>query len=138
VFNCALVGEAAAGDTIQLRYGDLMSVVADAPSSRAHAQRGAATAGERSYEVEVPARTLTSVIEEAGSGGIDLMVLDVEGGELEVLRGLDLDRFAPRLLVVEMLEMSSQRAAFDALLASRYESATPLTQWDALYVRRDR
>jgi FkbM family methyltransferase len=137
VFNCALAADAKPGDTVTLRFGDLMSVDKDLPQSADHAAQGAHTAGAQSYEVEVEARTLSSVLDEAGSPRVDLMILDVEGRELDVLRGLDLERHAPRLLVIEMLEMEQQKPAFDELLADHYEAVDVITAWDVLYVRRD-
>jgi hypothetical protein len=118
---------------VTMSYGDLMSVVADAEGAHEHAAQGAETAGGRVYEVTVPARTLTSVLEEAGSPAVDLLVLDIEGLELDVLRGLDLDRFAPRLMLIEMLEMESQRPGFDELLGERYEGVEALSPYDMLY-----
>lgn len=137
VFNCALVADAKPGATVTLRFGDLMSAVTAVAGAEEHAAQGAATAGARSYAIEVPARTLTSVLEEAAFPAIDLMVLDVEGYELAVLRGLDFDRFTPRLLVIEMLKMDEQKPAFDELLRRRYDDAAAITPYDMLYVRRD-
>ena len=135
VFNCALVADDYSGSTVRLRFGDLMSIVADARGADEHAAQGASTAGARVYEVNVPARTLTSVLEEAGVGEIDLMVLDVEGQELQVLRGLDLDRFAPRLLLIEMLDMKSQRPSFNEFVGDRYRPLEEITPYDLLYER---
>lgn len=132
VFNCALVADAQPGDTVTVEYGDLMSVVSGTQEA-AHAAQGAATAGGNVYETTVPARTLTSVFEEAKVDRIDLAVLDIEGLELDVLRGLDLDRFRPEALLIEMLEMDAQKPAFDELLAGRYEDAGALSQYDRLY-----
>jgi FkbM family methyltransferase len=54
--------------------------------------------GER---VRVPARTLNSLLAEAGIGAIDFLSLDVEGVELDALRGLDLGLHRPLLLLIE-------------------------------------
>lgn len=55
-----------------------------------------------SYEVTVPARTLTSVLDEVeGLDEIHLFSLDVEGYELEVLKGLNLDKYRPNYILVE-------------------------------------
>jgi Methyltransferase FkbM domain len=35
--------------------------------------------------------------------GIDILVIDVEGWEVNVLRGLDLSRYRPRLIILEDL-----------------------------------
>jgi FkbM family methyltransferase len=54
---------------------------------------------ERIEEVDV--RTLDEVLAEAGNPKLDLMSIDVEGFELQVLRGLDLVRHQPAMLLVE-------------------------------------
>lgn len=52
--------------------------------------------------IKVPVRTLDSVLEEAGAPQpIDFLSLDVEGHEIEVLRGFDFNRWAPRLILLE-------------------------------------
>jgi FkbM family methyltransferase len=52
--------------------------------------------------IDVPARTLDSVLEEAEAPTpIDFVSIDVEGHEVEVLKGFDLARWCPRLLLVE-------------------------------------
>jgi len=53
----------------------------------------------RSVEVEV--RTLDDVLAEAGAPKIDLLSIDVEGAELDVLRGFDLQRHQPAVLLLE-------------------------------------
>jgi hypothetical protein len=50
---------------------------------------------------EVEVRTLDDVLADAGSPEIDFMSLDVEGFELQVLRGFDLARHRPAMLLVE-------------------------------------
>jgi FkbM family methyltransferase len=54
---------------------------------------------ERTEEVEV--RTLDEVLREAGNPKLDLVSIDVEGFELQVLRGFDLARHSPTALLVE-------------------------------------
>jgi len=52
--------------------------------------------------IDVPARTLDSVLEEAGApAGFDFLSIDVEGHELEVLRGFAVARWRPRLILLE-------------------------------------
>jgi hypothetical protein len=52
--------------------------------------------------IEVPIRTLDSVLEEAGAHeGFDFLSIDVEGHEIEVLRGFDLARWQPQVILLE-------------------------------------
>lgn len=54
-------------------------------------------------QVEVPTRTLSSVLDDVVESGrpIDLMNIDVEGLDLQVLRSNDWHRYRPELLLVE-------------------------------------
>jgi FkbM family methyltransferase len=55
---------------------------------------------ERVIDVEV--RTLDAVLVEAGAPSpIDILSIDVEGHEIEVLRGFDFARWRPRLILLE-------------------------------------
>jgi FkbM family methyltransferase len=45
--------------------------------------------------------TLDSVLDAAGITSIDLLSIDVEGMEVDVLRGLSIERFRPRLALIE-------------------------------------
>jgi FkbM family methyltransferase len=52
--------------------------------------------------IEVPIQTLDSVLAEAGApAGFDFLSIDVEGHEIEVLRGFDIARWQPRLILLE-------------------------------------
>jgi FkbM family methyltransferase len=130
VLQCALVAPEEAGGTVTISFGDLMSTVGDDGS---HAEGGLRNAGRRGYKVQVPARTLSQVLDECGIGGLDLMVLDLEGHELGALRGMDFDRHPVEHLVVEMLDLDRQRPAFDALLGERFSFVDRLSEDDALY-----
>jgi FkbM family methyltransferase len=133
VANAALVGPDQAGTTVALQFGDLMSQLGDDDN---HATGGLRNAGRAGYRVEVPGCTISDVLDTAGVGRVDLMILDIEGHELEALRGLDHDRHHVELLVIEMLALSAQRPTFDHLLGDRYEFVEKLSADDALYRRR--
>lgn len=67
-------------------------------------QQDAAEEGRRlsgGHEITVKATTLSAILDEAGEPNIDFMSVDVEGAELSVLRGLDLDRHTPKFLLIE-------------------------------------
>ncbi|MCL4841082.1 MAG: FkbM family methyltransferase [Bryobacteraceae bacterium] len=51
--------------------------------------------------VVVPTRTLDSILEESGIETLDFVTIDVEGHECETLRGFTLDRWRPRLVLIE-------------------------------------
>jgi hypothetical protein len=52
--------------------------------------------------IDVPVRTLDRLLEEANAPQpIDFMSVDVEGHEIEVLRGFDFVRWRPRLILLE-------------------------------------
>jgi FkbM family methyltransferase len=62
-------------------------------------------------KVKVPFRSLNSLLE-GQSETVDFFSLDVEGMEIEVLRGFDLERFKPKLMTIE-----HQGDARDAMVA---------------------
>lgn len=68
--------------------------------------------------IHVPARTLNSLLAEYLPAGtpVDFMSIDVEGTELDVLRGLDLARYQPRLLILEA-NTRDERTTLNAYLA---------------------
>jgi len=77
--------------------------------------------------IEVPIRTLDSVLEEAQAPvGFDFLSIDVEGHEIEVLRGFDIARWQPRLILLEdhVADLSKHRFlnAAGYRIVRRYEN----------------
>jgi len=105
VFNCACVPHAHAGNNVKMTSVGLMSLVSgimDDPSKEeTWVARGEAVQAIVRADVVVPARTLDSVLQEAQLPRPDLLVLDVEGAELQVLQGLSLTHCRPRYIVSE-------------------------------------
>lgn len=130
VFNCALVDPEHAGSPVTIQFGDLMSQVGQDAS---HSAGGLAVTGRAAYEVQVPGRTLTEVLQEAGVDHVDVLVLDVEGHELAALAGLDLDEIAPANILVETLDRAAQQPGIDAALSHRYGFAEAISPYDLLY-----
>jgi len=52
-------------------------------------------------EIEVPMTTLDALLEQEGVTKVDLLAMDIEGHEAAALRGFDIERFQPELIVVE-------------------------------------
>jgi hypothetical protein len=113
-----------------------------------HVQR-CLSEGAELIEVEVPVRTLDDVIlaerhRPANVRGpwvphvgwqIDLVSIDVEGGEMGVLEGFHLERFKPRILVVENDRPAG--AAIEPYLRSRGYRRFHRQKINDFYVRAD-
>ena len=111
-----------------------MSVVAGAwdGEEEEHARAGARMQQRETFEIAVAARVLREVLDEASITHIDLMTLDLEGFEAAALRGLDLSKHRPRLLLVEMLKESQERPAIEATLGASYRHEAKLSSRDHL------
>lgn len=133
VEQAALVAPEHASPTVRMRYANLMSVVEGARGSaaadRAHAEEGERLQGIAGYDLEVPARTLSAVLDAHDIRHVDLLCLDLEGHEPAALRGLDLARHRPAFILVEAWD----RPAIDELLGRRYEALAELSRHDVLY-----
>ena len=137
VFNNALVSSDYRDSHLTLNYANLMTVAEGAMSNKgeveAHLKEGLRVQpGTRTYQVQVPVRTLTSILEECGVDQIDFFSLDVEGFEVQVLRGLDFERFRPTYILVEALN-DLAKVEIDSFLSSIYENVDQLTKHDYLY-----
>lgn len=125
---------------VRLTYSNLMTtphgVDSDIGDPAAHARSGAVylKPGEQPVEVMAVARTLSSVLDEAGAPAeMDLLSLDVEGGELEVLKGLDHGRHRFRYILVECRD--PQRLG-RFLADAGYVLVDKISQHDYLYAAR--
>jgi FkbM family methyltransferase len=133
VFQCALVPADYGAPTVTIHDAGLMSLLDGAQKSpeadAAHCRRGAEVQEIVVGAAEVPARTLSSVLDEAGATRIDLLSLDVEGYELQVLRGLDLARHRPVHILVE----ARFREEIVDHLRPLYEPIAELSHHDVLF-----
>lgn len=131
VFNCACVSADFSKKEIPVINADLMSIV---KNHRADEKEHLARARQffpNPSEVTVPARTLTSILDECKVGPIDFLSLDVEGYEMEVLKGLELARYSPEFILIE----TDDSAPFDGYLKGRYSFIEKLDYHDYLYQR---
>jgi FkbM family methyltransferase len=134
VFQCALVSPDAR-DKVRMRFGDLMSMV-DGARADDWPDYGTMLGWRDPYELDVDGRTLSSLLDEIDAPEVDLLSLDVEGLEGPALQGLDLDRHAPRYILVEIHNREEDQPPVDAVLGQHYEAHGWLSPVDLLYVRR--
>jgi FkbM family methyltransferase len=136
VENCALVASDADGRSVPMTYCGLMSVVdggwSDPAAERAHVETGRQIQSLTTYRVEVPGRSLSSLLDQHGLAHVDLLSLDVEGFERQALEGLDIQRHRPGFILVE----ARFREQIDELLLPYYEAAAQLSHHDVLYRAR--
>lgn len=138
VYQAALVSDYYAQETVELSYADLMTVVKENEGSEAHATKGKEIQNiAETYDFEAPALTLSKIIEESGFGKIDFLSLDLEGYEVEALRGLDLSRWGPRYLLVELRDLEK----ILSVLGTTYRQLEVLTDGtvykDILFLKND-
>jgi FkbM family methyltransferase len=134
VLNCALVSDEHMDPNVDMVYVNLMSLVKGAQKSHEadmeHIRRGLSLqTGTESYEIRVPARTLTSILEECCVKEIDLISLDAEGYELNILKGLDLQRYRPSYMLIE----ARYRDEIDDYVSRYYTRVAQFSQHDYLY-----
>jgi len=91
--------------------------------------------GGRTRQVEVPVMTLDEILKDVREP-IDFISLDVEGSELAALQGLDLQRFAPRVLVIEDNSGGADRGVAEHLAQRGYIERFRVEQ-NAFYTRHD-
>jgi FkbM family methyltransferase len=78
---------------------------AQSTCDRARAEQLQREHGHRMTEIKVPVRTLGSIFaEHAKDREIDVVSIDAEGAEAAILRGAQLDRFRPKMIVIEAME----------------------------------
>jgi FkbM family methyltransferase len=139
VVRAALVAEGFSDHEVSLRFGGLMTVVVGGREADDEWVAAAHTVGQEEppHELRAPARTLSSILDEVRAPEVDLLSLDVEGYEAQALAGLDLERHAPRFVLVEMRDTEVDRGPIDAILGGRYIDIDALSPFDILYARAD-
>jgi len=135
VVRAALVSYDYAEGTVTMRFGDLMSTVIGSHEVHERTEFGNALGIYDAHTEEVPARTLSALLDEIGAPEVDLLSLDVEGFEPTALAGIDFERHAPRWILVEVHDEGSGRPPIEAVLGDRYVFGQRLSPTDLLYRR---
>ena len=117
-FACAVVGPGEAGEIVFFRVseGAVYSTTYLSPSHRQRLDK----LGFNWEEIRVPARTLDSILAEVAPARIDFVSVDVEGGELHVLRGFDIGRWKPAMVIVESNARRRDQAIRDYFVEHGY------------------
>lgn len=117
-YQCAMVEPEAVGEITfyKITDGEVYSTTSLSDSHRARLT----SQGMSWREITVAARTLDSVLEEANPPKVDFISIDVEGGELAVLRGFTIQRWKPHMVIVETNAKVRDRAIRDFFVANGY------------------
>jgi FkbM family methyltransferase len=126
VFNTACVGPDGPS-TLKLVDRNLMAVGVGLLDSAEEAERTGTGFGE----IEVPTAQLSDLIDQSPLSSITFMSIDVEGAELHVLAGLDLERHTPDWLLIE----TAQPDNVDRVLAGHMTRIDRLSHHDHLYAK---
>lgn len=91
---------------------------------------------DQARRIEVSVRDMDSILAGTGVDHVDAAVLDVEGAELDLLDGFDLDRWRVRCLVIEELSKGRDTSLRTEMDRRGYAYVARIARND-VYVRRD-
>lgn len=137
VFCCACTSFEYRERFVEIAYSNLMStpigLESDIADPVAHAEDGLRflPTSDRMFRFGAVARPLNDLLVEAAAPGVvDLLSLDVEGAEIEVLKGVDHARFRFRFICVECRDIDRLTAY---LTGRRYALVERLSHHDYLF-----
>ncbi|CAG0968076.1 hypothetical protein PHYC_01093 [Phycisphaerales bacterium] len=137
VVHAALAGPGAGAQAVfhvmQDEYGGMLSF-AEGFSEGRHVEKMQTSPIPRST-VTVPLTTLDALLE-GHSGAVDLVSIDVEGAEVALLRGFDLARWRPRVVLIEDGGMGNS-PALDAQMSRHPYAHVGWVESSRVYVRAD-
>jgi FkbM family methyltransferase len=83
--------------------------------------------------IKVPIRTLSSLLKEINLLEIDFLSVDVEGGEMEVIQGIDFDSIKIKCILIENAYPDKFQVIRDLLLSKNYQHFASLS-FDEVFV----
>lgn len=108
---------------IACKDGPLRMTVSEDPRSRAVSAAGL---GHSRRFIELPGRTLPSLMAELGDARIDLLKLDVEGSEYELLETIALDALGVKVFAVQLHHNGTVRDARALIARLRAQGYRPV------------
>ena len=127
--NAVLVPPEYSGTTIDLIDVDLMTSVRSTKNfsvDESHLRSAEKVQGISRKSVTAVGKTISEVLSESGQGAIDFLSLDVEGFELEALRGFTNEDHFPKHILIETKKLDLVLE----VLGNRYELIEALTEHD--------
>jgi len=127
--NVALVAPEDSGSIIDLIDVDLMTSVRNTKNfafDETHIRTAELVQGISRTSTSTTGKTISEVITESGFPGIDFLSLDVEGFELEALKGFTKEEHFPRYILIE----TKQLDLVHEVLGHRYELVEALSNHD--------
>ena len=89
----------------------------------------------KSKIIKVIVKTLDVILEESQVSEIDYIIIDVEGWELNVLKGFSVNRWNPKVIVLECLGDRSEIDVYMASIKYRFDCALVDSGPNLIYVR---
>ena len=86
--------------------------------------------------VKVKVRKLDSILEEAGVDQIDYLIIDVEGWELEVMKGFSVSKYSPKVIVLECIGDATEYHNYMNEVGYYFDSYDETTGPNYVYVKR--
>ena len=136
-YNCACVSNEFKKDTIELIYSNLRTVTFDKKNlvnSIEHVKKEDLNFYQNHKQFSAQAKTLNFILKKSGAPKlIDFLSLDTEGFEIEVLKGVDLNEYSFKYILIESKKFNLKN---DFLIKNNYQLLEKFLPHDYLYIKR--
>lgn len=136
VLNYALVSDNFSEKTITLIDCNFMTTVKGLDGYEKYVKEGEVVQNITAKEIEVPTSTLNKILDEYYQKNpltkIDLLTIDTEGYELNVLKGIDLKKYKPEYILVEIINQE-RKEQIELFLDKNYTFISKIGDVDILY-----
>ena len=132
--HCALVSPTFKLPYLKLIYSDLMTVSLESVDVEpiGHAKDGLKFFKGINYEFLSPARTFADILEKNNIKKVDFLSIDIEGGELAALKGIDFESVIIENILIESRNIEEIN---DYLSKYNFSQIKKLTHHDYLFIK---